>query len=62
MTKPSKKKESCNHRKAWVIIGGLAFWCPECGAWRLARTIKDNLLEFHPKMKRWQKTGRAFNA
>jgi hypothetical protein len=25
---------SCRHRRTWVILGGRAEWCYECGAWR----------------------------
>lgn len=29
----------CRHRRSWLICGGWAEWCYECGAWRQLRAI-----------------------
>lgn len=29
----------CRHRKMWIIVGGHAAWCYECGAWRQMRPV-----------------------
>lgn len=30
---------TCRHRKIWLICGGWAAWCYQCGAWRQLKHI-----------------------
>jgi hypothetical protein len=45
--------KSCKHRNAWIINSGYGLWCYECGAYRQAKQIKDNVIV--PLGKRWIK-------
>lgn len=34
MSEPQSEEQRCRHRGTWIIAGGHAEWCYECGAFR----------------------------
>lgn len=47
----------CRHRKSWIICGGYAEWCYQCGAWRRLRLVEGETNVSTPAGKWTRPTG-----
>lgn len=45
-------KKHRHEQAMWIILGGYAFWCYQCGAYRCAKVRKPNI---SIPVGRWQK-------